>query len=369
MVAGGGSSGLNAVAKASAKAGIAAPDGTLATLSDSDTSTTPWWKTAAMIALWYASNTTVLVLNKLLLSYHGFKFPVTLTMIHMACCTVLSYLLIVGLQVVPMQALASREHTKKVASLAAVFTLSVMAGNISLRYIPVSFSQAIGATTPAFTAGLAFLMAGTVEKRQTYYALIPVILGIVVATGFEPSFNGLGLAFALTATVGRGSKSVLQSILLSTPSMKLSSQCLLLYMAPMALGFMLPVALVMEGKALMEYDGLTFPMLMLLFVNGCAAYLVNLSNFLVTRYTSPLTLGVLGNAKGAFAVCVSVLVFHNRVTAVGMLGYAITLAGCALYSEMKRRDKAEVADVLPTTAVGGGEEEAKRLLAAAAGRS
>ena len=40
-------------------------------------------QTLAVVALWYLSNTSVLVLNKMLLSFHGFRFPITLTMIHM----------------------------------------------------------------------------------------------------------------------------------------------------------------------------------------------------------------------------------------------------------------------------------------------
>jgi len=41
---------------------------------------------------------------------------------------------------------------------------------------------------------------------------------------------------------------------------------------------------------------------------------VNLTNFLVTRYTSALTLQVLGNGKGVIAVVVSILIFHNPWT-------------------------------------------------------
>jgi len=40
----------------------------------------------------------------------------------------------------------------KIAVLALVFVISVVGGNISLRFIPVSFNQAIGSTTPFFTA-------------------------------------------------------------------------------------------------------------------------------------------------------------------------------------------------------------------------
>ena len=87
------------------------------------------------------------------------------------------------MQVVPLQRISSADHLRRVATLAAVFTLSVMAGNTSLKYIPVSFNQAIGATTPAWTALIAYAFAGTTEKRSTYLALAPVILGVVLATG------------------------------------------------------------------------------------------------------------------------------------------------------------------------------------------
>lgn len=45
---------------------------------------------------------------------------------------------------------------------------------------------------------------------------------------------------------------------------------------------------------------------------------------------------MLGNAKGVFAAAVSVAVFHNVVTPLGAVGYAITLAGVALYTRAKR---------------------------------
>ncbi|CAM8949945.1 unnamed protein product [Rhodiola kirilowii] len=67
------------------------------------------------------------------------------------------------------------------------------------------------------------------------------------------------------------------------------------------------------------------------------AYFVNLTNFLVTRHTSPLTLQVLGNAKGAVAVVISILIFRNPVSITGMMGYSLTVMGVVLYSEAKKR--------------------------------
>ena len=70
--------------------------------------------------------------------------------------------------------------------------------------------QEIGALTPAATAGLAFALMGTVEKIATYFALIPVMLGIVTATGCELSFNLTGFGAAVAGCIARASKTVLQ---------------------------------------------------------------------------------------------------------------------------------------------------------------
>lgn len=76
-----------------------------------------------------------------------------------------------------------------------------------------------------------------------------------------------------------------------------------------------------------------------LLFNSALAYFVNLTNFLVTKHTSALTLQVLGNAKGAVAVVVSILIFRNPVSVTGMLGYTLTVFGVILYSEAKKRSK------------------------------
>lgn len=82
---------------------------------------------------------------------------------------------------------------------------------------------------------------------------------------------------------------------------------------------------------------------LLLLFNSFLAYFVNLTNFLVTKYTSALTLQVLGNAKGVVAVVISVLCFKNPVTFYSILGYAITVGGVVLYSQAKRASKKQEA--------------------------
>ncbi|KAI4995938.1 hypothetical protein ZWY2020_040440 [Hordeum vulgare] len=81
------------------------------------------------------------------------------------------------------------------------------------------------------------------------------------------------------------------------------------------------------------------PTVWMLIGNSSLVYLVNPTNFLVTKHTSPLTLQVLRNAKGAVAVVVSILIFKNSMTVMGMLGYGVTIDGVVLYGEAKKRSK------------------------------
>ncbi|GMN72155.1 hypothetical protein TIFTF001_055218, partial [Ficus carica] len=138
---------------------------------------------SSLVILWYSSNIGVLLLNKFLLSNYGFRFPIFLTMCHMSACAILSYLSIVFFKVVPLQTLKSRPQLLKIATLSLVFCASVVGGNVSLRYLAVSFNQAVGATTPFFTALFAYLATFKREAWLTYAALVPVVTGVVIASG------------------------------------------------------------------------------------------------------------------------------------------------------------------------------------------
>ncbi|KAK9734789.1 hypothetical protein RND81_04G163100 [Saponaria officinalis] len=307
--------------------------------------------TIGLITFWYSSNIGVLLLNKFLLSNYGFKYPIFLTMCHMMACSLLSYIAIVWLKFVQIQTIRSTLQFTKIATLSAVFCFSVVGGNISLRYLPVSFNQAVGATTPFFTAIFAYLMTFKREGWVTYVTLIPVVTGVIIASGGEPLFNLFGFIMCISATAARALKTVLQGILLSSEGEKLNSMNLLMYMAPIAVVCLIPAALIMEKNvvgitvALAREDA---KILWYLLFNSCLAYFVNLTNFLVTKHTSALTLQVLGNAKGAVAVVVSILIFRNPVSVTGMLGYCLTIIGVILYSEAKKRNKPQIVQGVTT---------------------
>ncbi|KAG5003452.1 hypothetical protein JHK82_027466 [Glycine max] len=103
--------------------------------------------TIGLVSAWYSSNIGVLLLNKYLLSNYGFKYSIFLTMCHMTAYSLFSYVAIAWLKMF-----------LKIAALNLVFCVSVVFGNVSLRYLSVSFNQAVGTTTPFFTAVFAYIM-------------------------------------------------------------------------------------------------------------------------------------------------------------------------------------------------------------------
>jgi drug/metabolite transporter (DMT)-like permease len=121
---------------------------------------------------------------------------------------------------------------------------------------------------------------------------------------------------------------------------KLDSMSLLYYMSPVAIVTLGICTFIMEPDAISAfYDAAEMnpPFIAILLGNCFVAYLVNLTNFLVTAHVGALSLQVLGNAKGVVCTIVSIMLFRNPVTFRSVAGYTITMVGVWLYSSSKRR--------------------------------
>ncbi|KAG6519675.1 hypothetical protein ZIOFF_023173 [Zingiber officinale] len=140
----------------------------------------------------------------------------------MTACSLFSYVAITWVRAVPLQTVRSRLQFLKIAVLSLVFCSSVVSGNVSLKYLPVSFNQAVGATTPFFTAVFAYVMTVKREAWITYVTLIPVVAGVVIASGKNEEKIELARNLCtyplqiMGATAARALKTVLQGILLSS---------------------------------------------------------------------------------------------------------------------------------------------------------
>lgn len=77
------------------------------------------------------------------------------------------YVIIHFLKLVLIQNILSQKKFHKIITLSAIICFSVVCGNTSLSYLPVSLNQAIEGTTLSFTIIFAFLI--TCKKESTKF--------------------------------------------------------------------------------------------------------------------------------------------------------------------------------------------------------
>lgn len=80
-----------------------------------------------------------------------FKFPLTVSCIHFICSAIGAYLVIKVLKLKPLIVVDPEDRWRRIFPMSFVFCINIVLGNVSLRYIPVSFMQTIKSFTPATT--------------------------------------------------------------------------------------------------------------------------------------------------------------------------------------------------------------------------
>jgi len=292
---------------------------------------------AVAILSWYATNIFTVVLNKYLFQMIEFTFPLTLTAIHMFVSTLGSLLVVKVFKLVPFQAIPRDKLMTSILPLGAVFCVNIILGNISLRWIPVSFMQTVKSLVPAFTVLLQTVLLKQYSSQLTYLSLVPVVGGVALASFTEVNFEIVGFTAALIASLTTSVQSIVSSMLL-TGALKLDSINLLYYMAPVSFALIFPIALFSEFSAVNNYDFAKFGTNFVLFnlvISGVVAYLLNLCVFFAIKSTSPLTFTVFGNLKVVAVIGISVVIFKNEITWWNGLGCFIAIVGIIWYNAVE----------------------------------
>jgi len=293
------------------------------------------------ILSWYATNIFTVVLNKYLFQMINFTFPLTLTAIHMLVSTIGSLLAVKVFKLVPFQSIPRDKLMTNILPLGAVFCVNIILGNISLRWIPVSFMQTVKSLVPAFTVALQTVLLKQYSSKMTYLSLVPVVGGVALASFTEVNFEFIGFMAALIASLTTSVQSIVSSMLL-TGALKLDSINLLYYMAPVSFVLICPIALVSELEQLTQYDfegyG-TNKVAVNLLISGVVAYLLNICVFFAIKSTSPLTFTVFGNLKVVAVIGISVLIFKNEITWWNGLGCFIAIVGIIWYNAIEYQIK------------------------------
>lgn len=293
-------------------------------------------RAAGYILAWYATNVTTVILNKYIFKFLEFTFPITLTAIHMMICSLGAYATIFGFKLVKLHHIESSTRYRRIVPLALLFVSNIVLGNVSIRWVNVSFMQTVKSSVPVFTVLMQVLFLGKSFSGRIYLSLIPAVGGVMLASMTESEFDATGFWAALIASIITAGITVVSGLILGE---KMDSINLVYYMAPLSFALLLPVAFFKEGELLMEWWQLsTFYEQSVLILSGIIAFLLNVTTFLVIANTSALTSNIAGNFKVILSIILSVLIFKNKISFINGVGIAAAIGGVAYYNYVKQTE-------------------------------
>ncbi|KAJ3681486.1 hypothetical protein LUZ60_015975 [Juncus effusus] len=297
-----------------------------------------WSMIRAILAIvqWWGFNVTVIIMNKWIFQKLDFKFPLTVSCVHFICSSIGAYLAIKVLKMKPLIEVETEDRWRRIFPMSFVFCINIVLGNVSLRYIPVSFMQTIKSFTPATTVILQWLVWRKQFEWRIWASLVPIVGGILLTSITELSFNAFGFCAALFGCLATSTKTILAESLLH--GYKFDSINTVYYMAPFATAILAIPAILLEGSGVMNWfftHETIMSSLFIILTSGVLAFCLNFSIFYVIHSTTAVTFNVAGNLKVAVAVLVSWMIFRNPISPMNAIGCGITLVGCTFYGYVR----------------------------------
>ncbi|CAK9222104.1 unnamed protein product [Sphagnum jensenii] len=289
------------------------------------------------VGIWIFLSFTVIIFNKYILDrkMYNWPYPISLTMIHMAFCSTLAFLLVRVLKVVePVVGMSRGFYLSSVLPIGALYSLSLWFSNSAYIYLSVSFIQMLKALMPVAVYSTSVLLKKEFFKSQTMANMVGISLGVAIAAYGEAKFNSWGVMLQLGAVAFEAMRLVLIQILLTSKGVSLNPITSLYYVAPCCFAFLsIPWLLVeyplLRGTSSFKLDYLVFG------TNSACAFALNLAVFLLVGKTSALTMNVAGVVKDWLLIAFSWSVILDRVTSLNLLGYGIAFIGVCFYNHAK----------------------------------
>ncbi|CAI5515957.1 unnamed protein product, partial [Closterium sp. Naga37s-1] len=279
---------------------------------------------------------------------YNWPYPISLTMIHMAFCSSLAFVLVRVVRVVEPVAMSLEMYVSSVLPIGALYAMSLWFSNSAYIYLSVSFIQMLKALMPVavYTLGVAFQKDAF--RCATMSNMLLVSVGVGIAAYGEANFNFTGVLLQLAAVAFEATRLVLIQILLASKGISLNPITSLYYVSPTCLVFLTIPWFFVEYPSLAPHLVAPHPDLLVFGGNCVCAFALNLAVFLLIGKTSALTMNVAGVVKDWLLIAFSWSVIKDRVTAINLFGYLLAFGGVCWYNhsklqEMKSKDAARKA--------------------------
>uniref|UniRef100_A0A1J3DYI9 Triose phosphate/phosphate translocator, chloroplastic n=1 Tax=Noccaea caerulescens TaxID=107243 RepID=A0A1J3DYI9_NOCCA len=296
----------------------------------------PWLVTGFFFFMWYFLNVIFNILNKKIYNY--FPYPYFVSVIHLLVGVV--YCLISWSVGLPKRAPIDSNLLKVLIPVAVCHALGHVTSNVSFAAVAVSFTHTIKALEPFFNAAASQFVLGQSIPISLWLSLLPVVLGVSMASLTELSFNWLGFISAMISNISFTYRSIFSKKAMTD----MDSTNVYAYISIIALFVCIPPAIIVEGPQLLKHGfsdaiakvGMT-KFVSDLFWVGMFYHLYNQLATNTLERVAPLTHAVGNVLKRVFVIGFSIVIFGNKISTQTGIGTGIAIAGVAIYSVIKAK--------------------------------
>ncbi|XP_014243329.1 solute carrier family 35 member E1 homolog [Cimex lectularius] len=282
---------------------------------------------------WYVVSSSNNVVGKMLLN--DFPYPMTVTMVQLLSITLYSGPFFNLWGVRRASSFSWKFYFKFLVPLALGKFVASVFTHVSIWKVPVSYAHTVKATMPLFTVVLSRIILGEKHTLKVYLSLVPIVLGVIIATMTELSFDLLGLLSALAATLQYSLQNIFSKKVLHDTGVH--HLRLLQILGRLSFFLFIPFWLSFDLGHLMNETALLRrgQVLPLLLTDGFLNWLQNILAFSVMSMVSPLTYGVASASKRLFVIAASLIMLGNPVTSANVLGMTLAVLGVLAYNKAK----------------------------------
>jgi len=300
-------------------------------------------KLVTLFTLWYVLNVGYNIGNKLVLT--ALPIPWTSATIELFFgLPYVGFLWLTGLRKRPKLSMESI----KILCPSAFFLMGTHVGGvISFSAGAISFTHVLKATEPVWTALISAVFFREFLSVPVYASLVPIIIGVMLASTHELSFTWVSLIAGTLSAVTSACKAILSKKALSGKSLgeNLTPGNMFAILTILGCAMILPASLMVEGPAKISVawaharaTGYSAAHLWgLLGLSGWLYYMYNEVAFMALSEVSPVTHAVTNTVKRVVIILASLVVFHTGITPLGALGSGLAIFGALMYSLAARK--------------------------------